>query len=209
MGSTARERILERANAIGVVEEPKPETTAKDRILSRAQQMGEIKTVEPMQQRSRQRSAADDLPDIAAFGAGNYGADKRVFGEDYNVGQGLAKAGQMGLTQVAKAGSSAGAWLENLLGDFAREGTNGYWDPDVSKWPMHRMNENINAEAEGVQRRYAENTRRGGKAAQVLEDMARPRWRQPRRRWRRSSPAAPAQRPPRSRWPPGRRHRRE
>lgn len=171
MGSTARERILERANAIGVVEEPKPETTAKDRILSRAQQMGEIKTVEPMQQRSRQRSAADDLPDIAAFGAGNYGADKRVFGEDYNVGQGLAKAGQMGLTQVAKAGSSAGAWLENLLGDFAREGTNGYWDPDTSKWPFNRWNKAIDAEAEGVQQRYAENTRRGGKAAQVLEDM--------------------------------------
>lgn len=171
MGSTARERILERANAIGVVEEPKPETTAKDRILSRAQQMGEIKTVEPMQQRSRQRSAADDLPDIAAFGAGNYGADKRVFGEDYNVGQGLAKAGQMGLTQVAKAGSSAGAWLENLLGDFAREGTNGYWDPDTSKWLFNRWNKAIDAEAEGVQQRYAENTRRGGKAAQVLEDM--------------------------------------
>ena len=171
MGSTARERILERANAIGVVEEPKPETTAKDRILSRAQQMGEIKTVEPMQQRSRQRSAADDLPDIAAFGAGNYGADKRVFGEDYNVGQGLAKAGQMGLTQVAKAGSSAGAWLENLLGDFAREGTNGYWDPDTSKWLFNRWNKAIDAEAEGVQQRYAENTRRGGKAAQVLEDV--------------------------------------
>ena len=171
MGSTARERILERANAIGVVDEPKPETTAKDRILSRAQQMGEIKTVEPMQQRSRQRSAADDLPDIAAFGAGNYGADKRVFGEDYNVGQGLAKAGQMGLTQVAKAGSSAGAWLENLLGDFAREGTNGYWDPDTSKWLFNRWNKAIDAEAEGVQQRYAENTRRGGKAAQVLEDM--------------------------------------
>lgn len=172
MGSTARERILERANAIGVVEEPKPETTAKDRILSRAQQMGEIKTVEPMQQRSRQRSAADDLPDIAAFGAGNYGADKRVFGEDYNVGQGLAKAGQMGLTQVAKAGSSAGAWLENLLGDFAREGTNGYWDPDTSKWLFNRWNKAIDAEAEGVQQRYAENTRRGGKAAEVLEDVA-------------------------------------
>lgn len=171
MGSTARERILERANAIGVVEEPKPETTAKDRILSRAQQMGEIKTVEPMQQRSRQRSAADDLPDIAAFGAGNYGADKRVFGEDYNVGQGLAKAGQMGLTQVAKAGSSAGAWLENLLGDFAREGTNGYWDPDTSKWLFNRWNKAIDAEAEGVQQRYAENTRHGGKAAQVLEDV--------------------------------------
>lgn len=171
MGSTARERILERANAIGVVDEPKPEPTAKDRILSRAQQMGKIKTVEPMQQRSRQRSAADDLPDIAAFGAGNYGADKRVFGEDYNVGQGLAKAGQMGLTQVAKTGSSAGAWLENLLGDFAREGTNGYWDPDTSKWLFNRWNKAIDAEAEGVQQRYAENTRHGGKAAEVLEDV--------------------------------------
>lgn len=165
MGSTARERILERANAIGVVEEPKPETTAKDRILFRAQQMGKVETAEPQQRRT------DSLPDIAAFGAGNYGADKRVFGEDYNVGQGLAKAGQMGLTQVAKAGSSAGAWLENLLGAFAREGTNGYWDPDTSKWLFNRWNRAIDAEAEGIQQRYAENTAKGGKAAQWLEDM--------------------------------------
>ena len=56
----------------------------------------------------------------------------------YNVGQGLAKAGQMGLTQIAKVGSSAGAWVENLLVDFAREGSNGYWDPDTSNWLFNR-----------------------------------------------------------------------
>lgn len=170
MGITARDRILARANAIGPADELVRETTAKDRILARAQQMGEVRTAELPQRESGLRGSGGGA-DIAAFGAGNYGADKRVFGEGYNVGQGLAKAGQMGLTQVAKAGSSAGAWLENLLGDFAREGTNGYWDPDVSKWPMHRLNENINAEAEGVQQRYAENTAKGGKAAQWLEDM--------------------------------------
>lgn len=170
MGITARDRILARANAIGPADELVRETTAKDRILARAQQMGEVRTAELPQRESGLRGSGGSA-DIAAFGAGNYGADKRILGEDYNVGQGLAKAGQMGLTQVAKAGSSAGAWLENLLGDFAREGTNGYWDPDVSKWPMHRLNENINAEAEGVQQRYAENTAKGGKAAQWLEDM--------------------------------------
>lgn len=89
----------------------------------------------------------------------------------YNVGQGLAKAGQMGLTQIAKVGSSAGAWIENLLGDFAREGSNGYWDPDTSNWLFNRWNRAIDAEAQGVQQRYAENTARGGKAAQVFEDM--------------------------------------
>lgn len=89
----------------------------------------------------------------------------------YNVGQGLAKAGQMGLTQIAKVGSSAGAWIENLLGDFAREGSNGYWAPDTSNWLFNRWNRAIDAEAQGVQQRYAENTARGGKAAQVFEDL--------------------------------------
>lgn len=170
MGITARDRILARANAIGPADELVRETTAKDRILARAQQMGEVRTAELPQRESGLRGSGEGA-DIAAFGAGNYGADKRVFGEGYNVGQGLAKAGQMGLTQVAKAGSAAGAWLENLLGDFAREGTNGYWDPDTSKWLFNRWNKAINAEAEGVQRRYAENTAKGGKAAEVLEDM--------------------------------------
>lgn len=116
----------------------------------------------------------DPLPNIAntgALGAGNYGADKRVFGDGYNVGKGLAKAGQIGLTQIAKAGSSLGAGIENLLGDFAREGTNGYWNPDTSKWLFNRWNAAIDKEAAGVQEKYAENTARGGKAAEVFEDL--------------------------------------
>lgn len=118
------------------------------------------------------QSTGREVGNISALGAGNYGADKRIFGEGYNVGQGLAKAGQIGLTQIAKAGSSAGAWLENQLGNFAREGTNGYWDPDTSKWLFNRWNQAIDAEAQGVQQRYAENTQRGGRAAEVFEDMA-------------------------------------
>lgn len=119
-----------------------------------------------------QQSTGREVGDISALGAGNYGADKRIFGDGYNVWQGLAKAGQIGLTQIAKAGSSAGAWLENQLGNFAREGTNGYWDPDTSKWLFNRWNQAIDAEAQGVQQRYAENTQRGGRAAEVFEDMA-------------------------------------
>lgn len=119
-----------------------------------------------------QQSTGREVGDISALGAGNYGADKRIFGDGYNVGQGLAKAGQIGLTKIAKAGSSAGAWLENQLGNFAREGTNGYWDPDTSKWLFNRWNQAIDAEAQGVQQRYAENTQRGGRAAEVFEDMA-------------------------------------
>lgn len=118
-----------------------------------------------------QQSTGREVGNISALGAGNYGADKRIFGDGYNVGQGLAKAGQIGLTQIAKAGSSAGAWLENQLGNFAREGTNGYWDPDTSKWLFNRWNQAIDAEAQGVQQRYAENTQRGGRAAEVFEDM--------------------------------------
>ena len=123
------------------------------------------------QQLQKQTTTKREVGNIAALGAGNYGADKRIFGEGYNVGQGLAKAGQMGLTQIAKAGSSAGAWIENLLGDFAREGTNGYWDPDTSNWLFNRWNKAIDAEAQGVQQRYAENTAKGGKAAETFEDL--------------------------------------
>lgn len=119
-----------------------------------------------------QQSNRREVGNISALGAGNYGADKRIFGEGYNVGQGLAKAGQMGLTQIAKVGSIAGAWLENQLGNFAREGTNGYWDPDTSNWLFNRWNQAIDAEAQGVQQRYSENTQRGGRAAEVFEDMA-------------------------------------
>ena len=109
--------------------------------------------------------------DISALGAGNYGADKRIFGDGYNVGQGLAKAGLMGVSQIAQVGGFVGTQVENLLGAFAKEGTNGYWDPDVSQWPLHRWSKNIEAEAQGVQQRYEENTKRGGKAAEVFEDM--------------------------------------
>ena len=140
---------------------------------SKAVYDAEAKTREARQNAAEtQQSTGREVGDISALGAGNYGADKRIFGEGYNVGQGLAKAGQIGLTQIAKAGSSAGAWLENQLGNFAREGTNGYWDPDTSKWLFNRWNQAIDAEAQGVQQRYAENTQRGGRAAEVFEDMA-------------------------------------
>lgn len=143
---------------------------------SKAVYDAEAKTREARQNRQQQlqqqTTTKREVGDISALGAGNYGADKRIFGEGYNVGQGLAKAGQIGLTQIAKAGSSAGAWLENQLGNFAREGTNGYWDPDTSKWLFNRWNQAIDAEAQGVQQRYAENTQRGGRSAEVFEDMA-------------------------------------
>lgn len=110
------------------------------------------------------------LVDRSALVGNTTSAPRNTTGR-YNVGQGLAKAGKMGLTQIAKVGSSAGAWVENLLGDFAREGSNGYWDPDTSNWLFNRWNRAIDAEAQGVQQQYAENTARGGKAAQVFEDL--------------------------------------
>lgn len=122
-------------------------------------------------QKSEAQRRVDNLPNIHAFGAGNYGADKRIFGEGYNYGQGLAKAGQIGLTQIAKVGSSAGAWAENMLGAFIKEGSNGVVAPDTSKWLFNRWNQAIDAEAEGVRQKYAENTARGGRAAEIAEDM--------------------------------------
>jgi hypothetical protein len=167
-GSTAQERILLRANAIGKVKEPE-ENTARSRILSRAAEMGEVKPAEAAPKYAEETTR--EPYSIAALGAGNYGADKRIFGEGYNYGQGLAKAGQIGLTDIAHIGGFIGTQAENLLGAFIREGSNGVVSPDVSKWPMHRWDAQISAEAEAVRQKYAENTARGGRAAEVAEDL--------------------------------------
>ena len=167
-GGTAQERIMLRANAIGKVKEPE-ENTARSRILSRAAEMGEVKPAEAAPKYAEETTR--EPYSIAALGAGDYGADKRIFGEGYNYGQGLAKAGQIGLTQIAKAGSSVGAWAENMLGAFIKEGSNGVVAPDTSKWLFNRWNQAIDAEAEGVRQKYAENTARGGRAAKVAEDL--------------------------------------
>ena len=166
-GSTAQERIILRANAIGKVKEPE-ENTARSRILSRAAEMGEVKPADAAPQYAEQTR---EPYSIAALGAGNYGADKRIFGEGYNYGQGLAKAGQIGLTDIAHIGGFIGTQAENLLGAFIKEGSNGVVSPDVSKWPMHRWDAKISAEAEAVRQKYAENTARGGRAAEVAEDL--------------------------------------
>lgn len=189
-GGTAKERILARANAMGVTKSMDggyiAETTAKERVTARARRLGEISRAEELaremaqeeQRRSREeKTAREEQPsrgrvaDIAAFGAGNYGADKRIFGEGYNYGQGLAKAGLIGLSQIAKVGTSAGAWAENLLGAFIKEGSNGVVAPDTSKWLFNRWNQDVDAEAEGIRQKYAENTARGGRAAEVAEDL--------------------------------------
>ena len=167
-GSTAQERILLRANAIGKVKEPE-DNTARSRILSRAAEMGEVKPAEAAPKYAEETTR--EPYSIAALGAGNYGADKRIFGEGYNYGQGLAKAGLIGLSQIAKVGTSAGAWAENLLGAFIKEGSNGVVAPDTSKWLFNRWNQNVDAEAEGIRQKYAENTARGGRAAEVAEDL--------------------------------------
>lgn len=167
-GSTAQERILLRANAIGKVKEPE-ENTARSRILSRAAEMGEVKPAEAAPKYAEETTR--EPYSIAALGAGNYGADKRIFGEGYNYGQGLAKAGLIGLSQIAKVGTSAGAWAENLLGAFIKEGSNGVVAPDTSKWLFNRWNQDVDAEAEGIRQKYAENTARGGRAAEVAEDL--------------------------------------
>lgn len=167
-GGTAQERIMLRANAIGKVKEPE-ENTARSRILSRAAEMGEVKPADAAPKYAEETTR--EPYSIAALGAGNYGADKRIFGEGYNYGQGLAKAGQIGLTDIAHIGGFIGTQAENLLGAFIREGSNGVVSPDVSKWPMHRWDAQISAEAEAVRQKYAENTARGGRAAEVAEDL--------------------------------------
>lgn len=165
-GSTAQERILLRANAIGKVKEPE-ENTARSRILSRAEEMGEVKPAEAAPKYAEETTR--DPYSIAALGAGNYGADKQA-NEGYNYGKGLLKAGGMGLSAIARDVTTPLALGERtvakgwnaLFGNIAPMNERGFFNA----W-----DENITLEQEGLQQRYAENTAKGGQYAEKGENL--------------------------------------
>ena len=167
-GSTAQERILLRANAIGKVKEPE-ENTARSRILSRAAEMGEVKSAETAPQYAEQTPQTREPYSIAALGAGNYGADKQA-NEGYNYGKGLLKAGGMGLSAIARDVTTPLALGERtvakgwnaLFGNIAPMNERGFFNA----W-----DENIALEQEGLQQRYAENTAKGGQYAEKGENL--------------------------------------
>lgn len=165
-GSTAQERILLRANAIGKVKEPE-DNTARSRILSRAAEMGEVKPAEAALKYAEETTR--EPYSIAALGAGNYGADKQA-NEGYNYGKGLLKAGGMGLSAIARDVTTPLALGERtvakgwnaLFGNIAPMNERGFFNA----W-----DENIALEQEGLQQRYAENTAKGGQYAEKGENL--------------------------------------
>lgn len=165
-GSTAQERILLRANAIGKVKEPE-DNTARSRILSRAAEMGEVKPADAAPEYAEETTR--EPYSIAALGAGNYGADKQA-NEGYNYGKGLLKAGGMGLSAIARDVTTPLALGERtvakgwnaLFGNIAPMNERGFFNA----W-----DENIALEQEGLQQRYAENTAKGGQYAEKGENL--------------------------------------
>lgn len=165
-GSTAQERILLRANAIGKVKEPE-DNTARSRILSRAAEMGEVKPAEAAPKYAEETTR--EPYSIAALGAGNYGADKQA-NEGYNYGKGLLKAGGMGLSAIARDVTTPLALGERtvakgwnaLFGNIAPMNERGFFNA----W-----DENIALEQEGLQQMYAENTAKGGQYAEKGENL--------------------------------------
>ena len=165
-GSTAQERIMLRANAIGKVKEPE-ENTARSRILSRAAEIGEVKPADAAPKYAEETTR--EPYSIAALGAGNYGADKQA-NEGYNYGKGLLKAGGMGLSAIARDVTTPLALGERtvakgwnaLFGNIAPMNERGFFNA----W-----DENIALEQEGLQQRYAENTAKGGQYAEKGENL--------------------------------------
>lgn len=120
-------------------------------------------------QAGTQQSTGREVGDIAALGAGNYGADKRP-NSGYNYGKGALKSVGMGLTAIAKTPTTILAQGERLvakgwnalLGDVA---------PMSERGLFNMVDEAIAADQEYLQQKYAENTAKGGKYAAKGEEL--------------------------------------
>mgnify|MGYP004656740127 CR=1 FL=1 len=117
-----------------------------------------------------QQSTGREVGDIAAFGAGNYGADKRP-NSGYNYGKGALKSVGMGLTAIARTPTTILAQGERLaakgwnalLGDVA---------PMSERGLFNMADEAIANDQNYLQQKYAENTAKGGKYAAKGEELA-------------------------------------
>ena len=116
-----------------------------------------------------QQSTGREVGDIAALGAGNYGADKRP-NSGYNYGKGALKSVGMGLTAIARTPTTILAQGERLvakgwnalLGDVA---------PMSERGLFNMVDEAIAGDQEYLQQKYAENTAKGGKYAAKGEEL--------------------------------------
>ena len=169
MGSTARDRILARANAIGTAEEPTQETTARDRILSRAQQLGEVRTAELLQRETAPRSTGE-IADIGALGAGNYGAGKRIVTKSgVDVDRLVGDTVKKGVNEIAKGGGSLLAALEDVVLAPAELVAGKKLGTFSDKGLFNRWNDSISAEGAAVDAAAQENTKNSPVGRKVYE----------------------------------------
>ena len=168
-GSTAQERILLRANAIGKVKEPE-ENTARSRILSRAAQMGEVKPAEAAPQYAEQTTQTREPYSIHAFGAGADTGAANLMEKAWQTG----KAGVLSVAGALKELESQASPVtrEQSMGQFS-----GFGDLGRAVSESRKTGESIDAitdrlETERLQRREVQKKALQDKATELFDKSA-------------------------------------
>ena len=168
-GSTAQERIMLRANAIGKVKEPE-ENTARSRILSRAAEMGEVKPAEAAPQYAEQTPQTREPYSIHAFGAGDDTGAANLMEKAWQTG----KAGVLSVVGALKELESQASPVtrEQSMGQFS-----GFGDLGRAVSESRETGESIDAitnrlETERLQRREAQKKALQDKATELFEKSA-------------------------------------
>lgn len=168
-GSTAQERIMLRANAIGKVKEPE-ENTARSRILSRAAEMGEVKTAETAPQYAEQTPQTREPYSIHAFGAGDDTGAANLMEKAWQTG----KAGVLSVVGALKELESQASPVtrEQSMGQFS-----GFGDLGRAVSESRKTGESIDAitdrlETERLQRREAQKKALQDKATELFDKSA-------------------------------------
>lgn len=165
-GSTAQERIMLRANAIGKVKELEG-NTARSRILSRAAEMGEVKTAETAPQYAEQTR---EPYSIHAFGAGDDTGAANLMEKAWQTG----KAGVLSVVGALKELESQASPVtrEQSMGQFS-----GFGDLGRAVSESKKTGESIDAitnrlETERLQRREAQKKALQDKATELFDKSA-------------------------------------
>lgn len=166
-GSTAQERIMLRANAIGKVKEPE-ENTARSRILSRAAEMGEVKPAEAAPKYAEAKTR--EPYSIHALGAGDYTGAANLMEKAWQTG----KAGVLSVVGALKELESQASPVtrEQSMGQFS-----GFGDLGRAVSESRETGESIDAitdrlETERLQRREAQKKALQDKATEMFDKSA-------------------------------------
>lgn len=166
-GSTAQERIMLRANAIGKVKESE-ENTARSRILSRAAEMGEVKPAEAAPKYAEEMTR--EPYSIHAFGAGDDTGAANLMEKAWQTG----KAGVLSVVGALKELESQASPVtrEQSMGQFS-----GFGDLGRAVSESRETGESIDAitdrlETERLQRRDAQKKALQDKATELFDKSA-------------------------------------